>query len=87
MGNPTREHSGVKRLEVRGHERVQRGPDVRGRRGHLLRPERSTGRVFHNHISVYSILFDCHAFLSVHTKSEQFKILIHDAKFSVYLND
>lgn len=70
LGNPTREHTSVKRFEVRGHERVQRGTDVRRGSSYFLRPERSTGRVLHHHISIYIVLFYRHAFLSVHTKSE-----------------
>lgn len=70
LGNPTCEHTGVKRLKIRGDERLQRSANVRCRRGHFLRPERSTGRVFHHHISVYFVLFHGHPFLGVHTESE-----------------
>lgn len=70
MGNPTREHTGVKRLEIRRHERVQRGADVRRRRGHFLRPQRPTGRLIHYHISIYIVLLHRHALLGVHTESE-----------------
>jgi len=70
LGNPTCKHTGVKRLKVRGNERLQRGINVRGWRGHFLRPERSTGRIFYYHISVYFVLFHRHPFLGVHTQSE-----------------
>ena len=57
LGDEARQHTGSKRFEIRRHERVQRGPDVRHGSGDLFRAVGRTELLFCNHIHFYTILF------------------------------
>lgn len=60
MGDAPRQYSRPERLQVRRHERVQRGTDVYNGRGDLLRPVRPAGRLLRHGLYIHHLLHNYH---------------------------